>query len=101
MTTLFTHVLDGMESNNDINNAKFSDWKNADEAIDTYSDSHQENDTLSATEFDATVKALNGIISSGSNDLNAPENEKFIDDWNIAVWGQAFGNAMGSVAYRG
>jgi hypothetical protein len=40
MTTLFTHVLDGMVENNKMNDVGFDTWDDAEHAIDTYEDSH-------------------------------------------------------------
>ena len=92
MATLFTTVLSGMEDNNEINDSSFSDWNDAEHALDVYG----ENFECDEKEMEATKKALNKIIES-----NGEKYDEAVNEWNMEVWGQTFANNSGPVAFAG
>ena len=94
MTTLFKEILRGIEDNNDINDASYSDWTDAQHAIDTYGENFT--GECDADEMAHTIKALNIIIES-----NGDKREQAVEQWNFAVWGQNFANNSGNVAFGG
>jgi len=80
MTTLFLHTLDGMTDNNEVHDAQFSDWSSAQQAIETYKTSFDED--VSESEMNATVSAIQKIIDSNGSDIEAAKEE-----FNAIVWG--------------
>ena len=95
MATLFTVVLAGMEDNNNVNQASFSDWDDAAHAIEVYGGNYK-GEEPSPAEMAATVEALNRIIRT-----NGVEYDEAVRAWNIAVWGQNFRDNNGSSPFGG
>ena len=91
--SLFTQVLNGMKENNKINGSQFSDWDNAESAIEAYG---SEVPSVSTEEMAATVSALTLIIESSGEKI-----EQAVSQYNKAVWGQNFANNNGPVAFGG
>lgn len=86
--SLFTHTLEGMQQNNEHNNAQFAHFPDAYTAIEVYSTSFKEDiDDIDSYEMNATVEALDSIISCGSDDIDGSIIQKIISDWSEAVWG--------------
>lgn len=94
MNTLFRIVLEGMQDNNEINGAQFSDWDMVDDAIDCYKNNFDGD--CPEQELQATRDALKKIIDSNGELL-----DEAIDEWNMSVWGQKFSNNNGAVAFDG
>ena len=90
MSTLFKHVLTGIEDNNRMNGCQYSEWQSAQDAIDAYGDTFT-GETPDGKEMTATVGALAMIIAS-----NGELRDMAIDAFNRSVWGVEFGNASGS-----
>ena len=59
---LFNKTLSGMTDNNEINDAQFNDWQEAESAICLYAESELEEATM--IELDLANKLLNKIIST-------------------------------------
>jgi ribosomal protein L16/L10AE len=91
MTTLFKHVLEGIEDNNNINDGSYRDWEDADHAIDTYENSSlEELDTLDDEELEATRIALDRIIET-----NGKERPQAIHAFNEKIFGDHLFDSCG------
>ena len=97
MTTLFKHVLSAIEDNNNINDAEFKDWSDAEQAISIYAENEEDFDLVYG-EREATVKALNMIIDSNADkDIY----EQAVTEYNETIWGVNFSNHSGPVPFGG
>ena len=94
MTTLFKVVLAGIEDNNDINDASYNDWTDAQHAIETYEENFS--GECDEEEMAHTIKALNIIIESNGDKL-----EQAVEQCNMSIWGQNFADNSGNVAFGG
>ena len=92
MTTLFKHVLDGIQENNAINGAKYNDFQDAEQAIEVYGGSFK--GECDQQERSITVQALNMIIESNGEKLH-----EVVSFLNESVWGRDFANNTGPTPF--
>ncbi|MFT6496297.1 MAG: hypothetical protein ACJA2A_002083 [Cycloclasticus pugetii] len=101
MTTLFKHVVDGLEENFNMNDIETlcDGIDSGIDAIDIMGEGF--NGETSDSEMEATIKALDIIVKSGEKSYYEPICQKAIQDWNIEIWGQDFGSNNGSEPFGG
>lgn len=101
MTTLFKHVLEGLEENCKMNNltSLFEGFDTVQDAIDLYGSTF--NGDCDAGELSASITALAEIQKSGNKGIEQKETQAAIKKWNEVVWGQDFGTNDLSIPFSG
>lgn len=101
MTTLFKHVLDGMEENQQMSglDTLCEGLTDGQEAIDIFGENYEGD--MTDEEMLATIKALDVTVEANEISYYEPKSQVAIKTWNETVWGQDFGSDRGSEPFGG